>query len=214
MTQSRCQSTANRSDAWRRHQIGNGRRHADRRPIMQIVMMMVIVQVIIRVGLAGRDVAVRCAVVVGSYQVLQAQTRRVRHLVEAASIHHRQRVEWWKDLLIWSNVNCFKSVLDTFAAELCCSRHFLEKLKRFALKQNQKENFASPVTSHSSCILEVSTSKNRRREINYPRRKFNKILKVQGEREMLESKKWSCQVIISARWAEKQIWRYFEDAFN
>lgn len=60
---------------------------------MQIVMMVVIVQVIIRVGLAGRDVAIGCVVVVLAYQVLKTQTGRVRHLVQAASIHHWQRIE-------------------------------------------------------------------------------------------------------------------------
>lgn len=131
MAQPGRQSTSNRTYTWRWHQIGNSRWNANRCSVVDVVMMVVIVQVIIRIGLTCRYATVRCVVVrrTRTDQVLKTQTWRIRHLVQPASIHHWYWIKWWKDLLIGSNVNCFKSVLDTFAAEFRCRRHFL-KAKR------------------------------------------------------------------------------------
>lgn len=157
VAQPRCQSTANRSNARRRHQIWNRWWDADCRSIVKVVMMVVVMQVIVWVGLTCRYVAVGSVVVCAAraHQVLKTQAGRVRHLVQSASIHHWQRIEWWKDLLVWSNVNCFKSVLDTFAAEFRCSRHFLQDKKKYEIisrdsRKFQTNNFINPDKNKST----------------------------------------------------------------
>ena len=69
-------------------------------------MVMMVVQVVAGIRLTRCD-AVRRAVVVivvvgvgAPDQVLETQPRRVGHLVQTASIHHRQWVEGREDLLI------------------------------------------------------------------------------------------------------------------
>lgn len=129
VTQAGGESAADGADARRRHEVGDGRRDAHRGAIVQVVVVVMVVQVIVGVRLARRYVAIRCVVVVvrtRADEILKTQARRVSHLVESAAVHHWQRVERWKDLLVRANVNRFKSVLDTLAAEFRCGRHFLE----------------------------------------------------------------------------------------
>lgn len=120
------QSTAQWSHVGRWHQVRDGRCTHRRRHVVQIVM---IVQVIIRVGLTWRQGAVAiviCRLSIAD-QILQAQIC-VWHLIESASVHHWEWIEGWKYLLIWAER--LKSVLHTFIADFCCGRHLLWKWKR------------------------------------------------------------------------------------